>query len=135
MASASIELQTAIYERLTAESGVSAIVAGRVYDNVPEGPTFPYISFGPSDYYPDDADDIDGRVETLQIDCWTRAQGKKRPARELADAVKKALHQFEASFATNALVEIVVTSVRVINDPDPLTAHGIVTVTATIEEH
>lgn len=135
MTSPSVELQTAVFDRLVADAGLHALVADRIYDNVPEAPTYPYVSFGPSDYYPDDSECIQSRVETLQIDCWARAQGKKRPARELADAVKKALHQYEVEFPTHGLVEMEVIAVRVIGDPDGITAHGIVTLQAIIEEN
>lgn len=134
MTSPSVELQTAVFERLTIFAAVTAIVGQRIYDNVPEAPDFPYISFGASDHYPDDSDCIPCRVETLQIDCWARAQGKKRPARELADAVKAALHEYEVEFPVNGLVEMRVTGVQVMGDPDGITAHGIVTLTAIIEE-
>lgn len=135
MSSPSVEFQTAIYERLKAHAGVQALVAGRVYDNVPDARTFPYVSFGASDYYEDDADCITGRVETLVIDCWVRAQGKKRPARELADAVKSALHLHAPELPTHGLVEMRVIAVRVIGDPDGITTHGIVEVQAMIEEN
>lgn len=135
MTSPSVELQTAVYARLAADPDVSALVTGRVYDNVPAEPEFPYISFGPSDHYTDDSDCISSRMETLQIDCWARDHGKMRPARELADAVKAALHEYEVEFPVNGLVEMRVTAVRVIGDPDGRTAHGIVTLQAIIEEN
>ena len=135
MTSPSVELQTAVYARLVANPGVAALVGSRAYDNVPENPTFPYISFGPSDHFTDDSDGIPCRVETLQIDCWARDHGKLRPARELADAVKSALHEYEAEFAVNGLVEMRVTAVRVMGDPDGISAHGIVTLQAIIEEN
>lgn len=134
MTSPSVELQSAVYERLTTEAIVVGLVAGRVYDNVPADAVFPYISFGPSDYYTDDSDCIPSRIETLQIDCWAMDHGKLRPARELADAVKRALHEYEVEFSESGLVEMRVTRVVVMADPGDRIAHGIVTLQAIIEE-
>ena len=53
-----LELQGAVVARLKAEPAVTAIAAGRVYDQPPLLPerVFPYVSFGPSDTLEDDAD-------------------------------------------------------------------------------
>lgn len=135
MSSPSLDLQTAVYERLIADDDVSAIVGDRCFDNVPENPTFPYISFGPSYYSPADADDLRTRDETLQVDCWTDDHGKKRPCRVLTDAVKKALHGYVVEFeGVNALVEMEVALVRVMDDPSESIVHGVVQIVAMIEE-
>lgn len=135
MSSPSVELQTAVFDRLVADTGVHALCADRIYDNVPEARIFPYISFGMSDYYEDDSDCIPARVETLQIDCWAQENGKKRPARELVDAVKAALHLHAPELPTHGLVEMRVVAARVFGDPDGITAHGVVTLQAMIEEN
>lgn len=132
--SASVSLQDLILEKLASNTDVSAIVGDRIYDGVPPGAVFPYISFGATDYTPDDADCIEGREETIQIDCWSRDQGKKWPCKQLVDAVKTALHDKDGNMSVGALVLMRVTMVRVFNDPDGITAHGVVQVTATIEE-
>lgn len=132
--SASNELQTLIYQRLTAFPAVQAVVANRVYDQPPENPIFPYVSFGPSDAVEDDADCITGRIETIQIDCWSRYQGGFKEVKSLADAVKKALHRYAGELTVNALVEMTVQSVRHFRDPDGVTSHGVVTVQAIVEE-
>lgn len=133
--SASNELQALIYQRLTGNTGVTAIVGSRVYDNPIGKDAFPYISFGPSDVVEDDADCITGRIETVQIDCWSRYQGGFREVKDLADAVKKALHRYAGTLTVNALVEMTVESIRYFRDPDGLTSHGVVTVQAIVEEN
>lgn len=132
--SASNELQALIYNRLTTNAGVTAIVGTRVYDNPPSNADFPYVSFGPSDVVEDDADCITGRIETIQIDCWSRYQGGFKEVKSLADAVKKALHRYNGALTVNALVEMTVQSVRHFRDPDGITSHGVVTVQAIVEE-
>lgn len=132
--STSIDLQTLIYERLVADARVHTLVGDRIFDRMPADADYPCITFGPSDYSPDDMDCIEGRDETLQLDCWAEDHGRLRPAKEIADAVKKALHQFEADAGDSALITMTVEAVRVMRDRDGITGHGIVTVTANLEE-
>lgn len=132
--SVSIDLQTLIYQRLVADADVHALIDDRIFDRMPSDEDYPCVTFGPSDYSPDDMECISGRYETIQLDCWAVDHGRLRPAKEIADAVKAALHRFEADVGASALVSMVVDAVRVMLDPDGITAHGIVTVTANLEE-
>ena len=72
MSDPSLELQSAIVTKLKADSGVMAIVGARVYDEVPAGATFPYISLGDSQVLPDKAECIDGTEVYFTVDGWTR---------------------------------------------------------------
>jgi len=132
--SVSVSLQDVILAALRGNAGVAALVGDRIYDHAPEDAAFPHIDFGPSDYVPDDADCIAGRVEAQQIDVWSRDQGRGWPAKRLVDAVKAALHGHEADMATGALVSLEVTLCQVLDDPDGITKHGVVEVEALIEE-
>lgn len=132
--SASNELQALIYDRLVANAGVHAVCGDRIYDNVPQDVDFPYVTFGPSDVVEDDAECITGRIETVQLDCWSRQQGRMKEVKSLADAVKDALHEYAGEMTINALVEMRVTGLRFFKDKDNITAHGVVTVECTVEE-
>lgn len=132
--SVSVAFQDVILRLLEESAAVQAIVGDRIYDGVPDDAVFPYISIGPSDYNPDDADCIDGREETIQLDCWSRDDGLKWPCKQLVDAVKSTLHDHDDELTSGALVQMRVTLARVLDDPDRITAHGVVQVTATIEE-
>ena len=134
MASASVELQDLILARLKGWPALTAILGGRVYDGPPSKPTFPYISLGPSDVVPMDADCFHDREETIQIDVWHRDQGRRWQCKATVDAVKDALHEYAGDLATHALVELRVELARVMDDPDGITVHGVVQVTALIEE-
>lgn len=133
--SAQAELQKLIYDTLKADASVMAL-ASDVYDSVPEQPWGArkgYISFGPSDVVDDDADCISSGDHTFQIDCWSRQVGSVH-AKRMVDAVKDALHGRPLKLSENALVEMRVTMRRVFRDPDGLTTHGVVMVSAMIEE-
>ncbi len=133
--SVSTEFQKMVFDRLVADPAVHAFVADRVYDGPPVNAVLPYVSFGPSDYSPDDAQCIVAREETLQIDIWANDGRKVWKCREITDAVKKSLHEFAGAMTVHALVSMRVTFVRVFLDPDGITAHGVVVVTAMIEEN
>lgn len=129
------ELQQQLYDTLTADQVVAALVDG-VYDHVPAEPfgvRSAYISFGASDGSDDGADCIDGSRHTFQIDVWSRAVGKVG-CRRIVDAVRRALHERNLALTENVLVEMRVELWRVLPDPDGLTTHGVVQVTARVEE-
>lgn len=133
--SSSAELQKMIFDTLKADAGVMAI-ANNVYDDVPSNPfgsKTAYISFGPFDTVEDDAECINGLETTFQVDVWSRAIGSIE-CKRLTDLVRKALHGNTTELTSNALAEMRVVLTRVFRDPDGLTRHGVVQVSALIEE-
>jgi hypothetical protein len=132
--SVSVELQTLIYNTLIADAGVSALVDGRVYDGRPKGGKYPCITFGPADTIPEDLEGIEASTETVQLDVWSQDGGRLSPCKEIVAAVKDALHLADLSLAVNALVQIRVNGMRVFQDKDGITAHGVITIEADLEE-
>ncbi|MBX5010893.1 DUF3168 domain-containing protein [Rhizobium lentis] len=129
------ELQKLVYDTLRLNDGIMAL-AGGVYDKVPTDPfkgKTAYISFGPSDTVEDGADCVTSGLHTFQIDVWSKAVGQVE-AKKLVHGVTKALHLQELELTDNALAEILVEFSRVFTDADGLTTHGIVSVTASIQE-
>lgn len=129
------ELQKLLFTTLTGTAGIMAL-AGGVYDRVPADPyktKTAYVSFGPSDVVDDSADCIISGEHTFQLDVWSKAVGQVE-AKRLVDLIYGALHEQSLELTENALAEIRVDFRRVFVDPDGLTTHGVVTVTALIEE-
>lgn len=126
MASPSLELQGAIVARLKAWAGLSGTVNGRVYDAVPAGAAFPYITVGEGDETSDDADCIDGFEISLDIDIWSRANGYPE-AKRISDEVREAIKSADLTLPTNALVEFRHRQTRFLRDPDGLTSHAVMT--------
>ncbi|MGF7005799.1 DUF3168 domain-containing protein [Aminobacter sp. BE322] len=131
--SVAVALQKLVHDALRADTAVAAQIAGRVYDRVPEAPAFPYVSFGAYDFVADDAECIYAGEHTLQVDIWSRAVGRVQ-AKQITDAVRRTVHGYEADMGAFGLVEMRAAFAQVIGDPDGVTSHGIVTVTAMIEE-
>lgn len=128
------ELQRTIYAALVADASVGALIGNRIYDAMPSDGEYPCVTFGPQESFPDDADCIDGEEHTIQLDVWSRSQGRLNPCKRIVKAVSNALHEAALSLADpHALVEIRVTSARVFLDPDRITAHGVLICTALVE--
>lgn len=103
MADPVLELQGAIIARLKANSAVTALVGTRIADIPQSTWAKPYISIGPSNYVAELVDCIDGGEVMIQIDCWSDATVLSQ-VRQVADAVRRALRNWEPTLATNALV-------------------------------
>lgn len=129
------EIQTFLVARLKSDTSVMALVNG-IYDVPPTDPwgaKKAYISFGPTDVIPDDADCVVGETHTVQIDIWSRSVGMPE-CKKICAAVKRCLHDADAAFAENALVEIECTLYRTMRDPDGLTNHGVMQFEFKIED-
>ncbi|WSG73098.1 DUF3168 domain-containing protein [Rhizobium beringeri] len=132
---AQAELQKLLYDTLRATTAIMALVGG-VYDRVPTDPYAgknAYISFGPSDVVDDSADCSVSGTHSFQVDVWSKAVGQVE-AKNIVDLIYRTLHEAELVLSVNALAEIRVDFRRVFTDSDGLTTHGVVSVTASIEE-
>lgn len=133
--SASAEIHDLIIATLKADAGVSALVGARVYDVPPATAVKPYISLGSTQILRDDEEGIAGRVEVIQVDCWTAEHGRTRTCKAIVDAVTAALHERDLEMTTNALAFIELEQSRVdADDPDGITTHGLAIFRAAIEE-
>lgn len=132
--SVSVAFQDLLLAKLMADPVVSSLVGNRVWDSPPTSPEFPYIALGATDFTPTDVDCIDMREETVQIDIWTRANGRKWPCKQIVDAIVNVLRRFKGDLTAGALVGVRLELSRIFDDPDGITVHGVVQVTAMIEE-
>ncbi len=103
MADPVLELQGAIIARLKAAPAVTALVGNRIGDIPQSTWEKPYISIGPSNYIAELIDCVDGGEIMMQVDCWSDATVMSQ-VRQVADAVRRALRNWEPLLATNALV-------------------------------
>lgn len=135
MSSSSAEVHKLLYDTMKADTAIMTLANG-VYDSIPAAPwgiVNGYISIGNSDGSLDDADCIGGVEITFQIDCWSRQKGLV-VCRRMVDAVRKALDRQDLELTDNALCELRVGFYQTFLDPDGITAHGVVQVTAYVEE-
>lgn len=101
------ELQKAIYQILSASLPLQAIVAGRIFDEVPQGENFPYIVIGDDDLKPWDLDCKLGFEALITIHAFSRYKGRKE-AKEIGAKIYDLLHN--ASIVTDNFTSAVCVS-------------------------
>lgn len=125
-------IQAFVVQTLLADAGVVAIVADRVWDDIPSEPIYPYCSFGPSYRNRDDVECIRADEYFLQVDCYSNSQGRRDQINDLTDAIEDALHEADGDLGAHALVSFNVVQVRVLDDADGK-KHGLVQIRARVE--
>jgi hypothetical protein len=111
-------LQTALYARLTA-----AMPTAHIYDDVPQGAAFPYLSLGEHDCINWGTNVKPGTDNYFSVHVWSQAAGWKE-ASDLADLVCQALDSFLLAVVgyTRAWDLNFLNMVR-LRDPDGITRH------------
>lgn len=105
----------------------------RLYDMAPPDAAFPFASFGPFDAVDDGAQDLEAQQITVQMDVWTSDQGRLAPCRVLVGQLRALLHEATGTLEDGALVQMRVEQTRTKLDPDGVTGHGVLVVTADVE--
>jgi len=130
---ASLALQKAIIVALKANTALQGLVGTRIYDNVTPDAQLPYITFGPFDSIPEDADEYEGSDTTLQIDAWSDEVGSVE-IKKIGRAIREAIHNVDLDLDEDQrLVALTVEVVRYLREPDGITQHVAVTVRARTE--
>lgn len=104
---------------------------GRVIDKAIKSTPDPYATLGPSYWTDDSAECIEAREITLQIDVWHSASNKG-VCEDLTDDIATALKGWADTDALT-MHPLRVTLVRVMDDPDGKSVHGVVQVEAMVE--
>lgn len=103
-----LELQKGVRASLVADSSITNLVSTRVYDEPPEGVTFPYIRFGRIEPTTFDTDGSVGADVGFTIEGYSQATGRVE-ATQIAEAIRAALHRQEQSVSLTGytLTEII----------------------------
>lgn len=79
MTGAALALQKAILAWLQAAPLLTEKLGNKaIYDHVPPGAAFPYISFGQSQVYAWDTDSGKGEEHSIVLHVWARSTGRKQ---------------------------------------------------------
>lgn len=117
-------LQKAIFAKL---NEVTAIAGGRIYDQVPASPTFPYITIGDEQVVDDGNACDDGWEVFPAVHVWSRpATGSKAEVKDLLASVVSRLNTALTVTGFTVVINAFESS-RVLRDPDGLTEHAVVT--------
>ena len=124
---AAIEVSKAIHALLSGHEDVQAVLGHppRLYDNAPEDPVFPYLTYGPMR-----SEDISGdgavmNAHTLTLHIWSRYGGRAQVMEVLA-AVTRALQGGGLTLDSIHLVRAQVSYTDIFRAPDGQTLHGLI---------
>jgi hypothetical protein len=133
MPSAAWALQKAMHAVLTANAAVTALLGGpRIYDDVPRGADFPYLTFGLSTERDWSTGGEEGDEHIVTLHVWSQAAGRKE-THEIIGAVRAALHDQPLLLTDHRLVNLRHEFSDARREPDGETYHGIVRLRAVTE--
>lgn len=125
MSSPAWELQKAIYGTLAADAPLLALLGGaRIYDDVPRGAAFPYVTFGPNTTRDWSTGTEVGSEHVLTLRVWSRAGGEKE-AHVVLEAMRAALHEASLTLTGHRLVSLRHETSDTVREADGETCQGI----------
>lgn len=124
-------LQKAIYQKLTGDSALMALVSG-VFDRPPQGQSYPYITIGESSIGDWSTKTSNGTEQLLTLHIWSREGGKKQ-AELIAEKVHGLLHVPTMPVDGQILVLMRFISSALSLENDGATYHGIMRFRALLE--
>jgi Protein of unknown function (DUF3168) len=127
----SLELQEAL--KVLLRGNIGGDVGLRVYDQVPEVATFPYVTIGDDQVLPDKDQCIDGAEVFSTLHIWSRTTGFPQ-TKQIIKNILAVLDDKPPSL--NGGFRCIVFEIQDINylrDPDGLTRHGVMTFRSLIQ--
>jgi hypothetical protein len=126
-------LQKAIYNTLTSDGALTDLLGGqRIYDEVPRGAEFPYVTLGQSTVRDWSTATDDGEEHVLTLHVWSEANGH-REATEIIGALRGALHDRELGVSGHRLVNLRQEFAEARREPDGEAYHALVRYRAVTE--
>lgn len=123
------QFQAALYSKLVGQG----LCGGRVYDQVPESPVFPYVTIGDEQHIDDSSQCQDGWEVYPDVHVWSRpANGSKAEVKTLAAQVVDAVKTLSVVQGFT-VVSIFHETSRFLRDPDGKTEHAAITFRAVLD--
>jgi len=126
---ADLALQKAIYERLAGDAALAALVAARIYDNVPGDAGFPHLALGENET----RDWPGGTEHRLALHVFSRGGGRAE-AKRVMGTVNAALHDASLTLEDHALVNLRFLDGTTRREADGITWRGTIRFRAVTEE-
>lgn len=115
------EIQTAVYGVLSGDATLGGMVTG-VFDEVPEGTAFPYVTLGEDLEQPANSHDRFGRETVLTLHVWTRSRGSIE-AKRIASRVIALLDHQPLTIVGHHHVATRYEFSQTLRDPEPHVRH------------
>ncbi|MFG6083917.1 DUF3168 domain-containing protein [Paracoccus litorisediminis] len=106
-------------------------LGGRVFDKATKSEEFPYATLGSSYWGDDSVECVEAREITLQVDLW-HSSSSKGALEDLVDDVTAALNGW-ADTVTLTMHPARISLVRIMDDPDGVSVHGVIQIEALVE--
>jgi hypothetical protein len=131
-----LAIQKGLRTILAADAGITALVAGRVYDEPPQAVTFPYVRFGNINSNAFDTPTTLGALVDISIEVHSRSPSGRVEATQIAEAVRAALHRQETSVtvAGHTLVELICEAISVTRDNEGRGYTAVILLQAMLED-
>ncbi|WP_421863764.1 DUF3168 domain-containing protein [Parvibaculum sp.] len=126
---ADLALQKAIYVRLAGDTALAALVATRLYDNVPGDAGFPYLALGENET----RDWPGGTEHRLALHAFSRGGGRAE-AKRIMGAVNAALHDASLTLEGHELVNLRFLDGTTRREADGITWRGTIRFRAVTEQ-
>ena len=118
-----LEVQTAIYNTLSGDATLAALVTG-IYDHVPQETTYPYVVIADMMMEEFDTQTWDGALMTLNVHVWSRKRGRKE-CMTIFGHLRRLLHDQDLVVSGHCHVLCQRDYSEVFLDPDGVTRHGV----------
>ena len=118
--------QKKIYEAL------NGVISCPVYDNAPQGASFPYVTIGEANLLDDDTDTEQGVLISYVIHTWSQADGRKE-VKTIMGEIYNALHLTKFSESGYSFTENYFLSSDSFVETDGKTRRGVQTFKLTTE--
>lgn len=128
------ELQKAIFEALSDDTALTALLGGaRIFDHSPASIAFPYITFGRTSIYDWSTGTESGSEQLFTLHVWSKAKGKKE-TQDIMELAKTRLHDQALALDGHALVNCRLEFAEARYDEDLAVYHGLLRFRAVTEE-
>ncbi len=130
---ASWSLQKAIHQVLTVDAAVVAHLGGpHVWDHVPRGAAFPYVTIGATSDRDWSTGTESGDEHILTLHVWSKGAGRKE-AESIAEQLRRVLHDEPLTLDGHRLVNLRHEFTDTRRDADNELYHGVVRLRAVTE--
>ena len=126
----SFELQKTLYDALTSDSGLSALVTG-IFDDVPEGQEYPYVVVGEEAVANIATKTLDANQHTVTVHSYSRSRGRKE-VKQIMEEIYRILHDASLTVTGASLINLQNELQTVLLETDGITRHGILRFRAVI---
>lgn len=127
------ELQKAIYEKLTGNSPLMAIISG-VFNYPPQDAVFPFLTIGGVVVNDFPALGKDGTQQQLELHIWSREAGHKQAA-DIMNMVYGLLHNGSLAVAGQTLVMMRFSATSIKLENDGYTHHGVMSLKVLLADN